>query len=275
MDIIPFQRFDDIFQDSVHAVYKYWTPQMQNEIAAHCYSWRAEQFDFKKYLQASSIRYYHAYLALSEIGNVTSVCDVGGFWGAWPLTLKSMGYKVTMTESLEYYSNTFSALFNYISDKGVNVIDYDPFQPGKRPYDRFDFISVMAVLEHYPHSLKSFMDNVTSLLNNDGRLYIEVPNIAYWPKRVNFLFGRTPLAQLKEIFHSEIPFIGHHHEFTMAELKDLVKLSNMEIIREVQFNYSQQDNFMKSLLRHPLETIAFFVAPYTRECISVVCKKER
>jgi hypothetical protein len=128
----------------------------------------------------------------------------------------------------------------------------------------------MAVLEHYPHSLKYVMNNIVSLLNNSGRLFIEVPNIAYWPKRVNLLFGKTPLMPIKDIFLSDIPFIGHHHEFTISELQDLAQLSGLEIMNDFYFNYSQQGNFVSNLLRRPFETIAYLIFPNTRECIAAV-----
>ena len=121
----------------------------------------------------------------------------------------------------------------------MTILDYDPFLPEASLSERFDVITVMAVLEHYPHSLKTFMTNIRSLTQPDGRLYIEVPNIAYWPKRTALLFGRTPLAQLTDIFHSEVPFIGHHHEFTIAELRDLVRLSGLSIVYEDYYNYTR------------------------------------
>lgn len=274
MNPLSFQSFDKIYQASVREVYKYWTPQMQEEIAAHCYGWNPGLFDFRTYLQSSSVRFYKAYCSFTERGSEQSVCDIGGFWGVFPITLKSLGFNVTMTESLQYYSDSFSDLFKFIVDNGVTILDHDPFKPKSPPPGSFDFITVMAVLEHYPHSLKHFMENIISMLNEDGRLYIEVPNIAYWPKRIKLIRGRTPLVQIKEIYESKVPFIGHHHEFTIFELRDLAEVSDLKIIKEIYYNYSQQENIFKRLLMHPLETFAYFIAPDTRECIAILCKKK-
>ena len=274
MKIIPFKSFNKIYQDSVRNVYKHWTPQMQKEIAVHCHSWGEKQFDFKIYLEASSIRYYYAYCSLAKENDIRTICDIGGFWGVWPLTLKALGYDVTMTETMEFYSDAFSDLFNYIGSKGVTIFNHDPFQPQKKYKSRNDFITAMAVLEHYPHSLKTFMGNMISLLEHSGRLYIEVPNIAYWPKRINLLFGKTPLADLKVIYLSAVPFIGHHHEFTISELNGLADLSGFEIVTKFNYNYSQDGNFIQNILRRPLETLAYLSFPNTRECIAVVCRKK-
>ena len=268
-----FEDFDRIYQSSLQAVYQHWTPQMQAEMASHCHPWGLGRFDFRVYLQCSSLRFYRAYRTFEEKGNGQKVCDVGGFWGAFPVTLRAMGYDVTMTESFHYYSHSFKQLFKFITDSGVKVVDYDPFQPDASLPELFDVITVMAVLEHYPHSLHRFMENVTSLMKPGGRIYIEVPNIAYWPKRINLLFGRTPLAQLKDIFKSKVPFIGHHHEFTISELKDLAQLSNLEIIGEYYFGYSNRDSFLNRLIRQPVDTLIQFIFPNTREIIAVACKK--
>jgi 2-polyprenyl-3-methyl-5-hydroxy-6-metoxy-1,4-benzoquinol methylase len=272
---VSFQAFNEIYQDAVSSVFEYWSPQMQKEIAIHCYGWRPGCFDFRNYLQLSSIRFYKAYYSFAGQGTKQTICDVGGFWGVFPLTLKALGYDVTMTESLRYYGDSFTSLFKYITDNGVTVLDYDPFNPEASIHDRFDVITIMAVLEHYPHSLKIFMKNITSLMNLDDRVYIEVPNLAYLPKRINFLLGKTPQTPIKEIFHSEVPYIGHHHEFTISELRDLAALSDLEIIDESYYNYSQHGNRLMWLLRRPFYTFAFSIIPSVRECLAIMCRKKQ
>jgi len=227
---LSFHDFDKIYQESLEAVYKYWTPQMQKEIATHCYGWNPDLFDFKTYLHASSIRFYRAYGSFAEDDNIKSVCDVGGFWGVFLITLKKIGYNVTMTEALQYYSGAFSDLFKFIADRGVNIVNYDPFESGAALTTRFDIITVMAVLEHYPHSPKLFMENIISMMQSNGKLYIEVPNIAQYTKRIPFMLGKTPLIPVQDIFKSKVPFIGHHHEYTIAELRALADLSGLVII---------------------------------------------
>lgn len=272
---LSFQQFDVIYQDSVKVVFEYWTGQMQIELASHCHAWGPGLTDFRNYLQVSSIRFYKAYRAIAMRGDRQRVCDLGGFWGVFPLTMKRLGYDVSMTEALQYYGDSFDGLFKCIRDHGVTIFDYDPFEPAASLPERFDVITVMAVLEHYPHSLKTFMENTRSLMKPDGRYYIEVPNIAYWPKRMALLFGRTPLAQLTDIFQSEVPFIGHHHEFTIAELRALVRLSGLSIIYEDYYNYTiGVAPRLKTRLRSPLMFLAFPLLKLSRECLAVLCKQE-
>ncbi|HEY0322793.1 MAG TPA: class I SAM-dependent methyltransferase [Pyrinomonadaceae bacterium] len=275
MSLISFQEFDRIYQASVRAVFEHWTTAMQKTIALHCHGWSPGLFDFKNYLEASSIRFYKAYHHIASQGENLSVCDVGGFWGVLPLTLKELGYSVAMTESLKYYNDSFNALFDFISGRGVLIFDYDPFEVDAALDKQFDVVTLMAVLEHYPHSHKTLMKNVSRLMRPDGKLYIEVPNIAYWPKRTGLLMGRTPLAQLADVYRSDVPFIGHHHEFTIAELRELARLSGMKVLAEDFYNYtpgSMPD--IKMLVRRPVQFMAFLLLNETRECLAILCERE-
>jgi hypothetical protein len=180
-----------------------------------------------------------------------------------------------MTESLKYYGESFTPLFDQIRKAGVAIRDYDPFSSEGELGKRFDLVTVMAVLEHYPHSLRTFMTNVKPLIADGGRIFIEVPNIAYWPKRTALLMGQTPLASISDIYGSDEPFIGHHHEFTLAEVRELVRLAGLRIVDEETFNYSLADaNKLKLLVRHPLMSLAFAMAPATRECLAVICEPD-
>ncbi len=272
MNLLSFKEFDRIYQEIVHTIYRHWTPQMQNEMALHCYSWRSGLFDFRNYLKASVVRYYTAYRSFSESSHVQSVCDLGGFWGAFPVTLRRLGFKVALTESLKYYGSSFKPLFELILAQGVEVLDYDPFHPGQVP-GKYDVVTLMAVLEHYPHSLRTLMSNVIAMVIPEGKLYIEVPNIAYWPKRMNLLCGKSPLPAIYDIYQSNEPFIGHHHEFTRRELRTLIELSDFRILKEFVFTYSVEGTFLRKFLRRPLETAVQVLRPETRECIAMLCQK--
>lgn len=275
MALISFQEFDRIYQASVRAVFEHWTTAMQKTIAQHCHGWSPGLFDFKNYLEASAIRFYKAYHQIAGLGENLSVCDVGGFWGVLPLTLKELGYSVSMTESLKYYNDSFNALFGFLTGRGVEIFDYDPFETDAALDKQFDVVTLMAVLEHYPHSHHTLMQNVFELMGPNGKLYIEVPNIAYWPKRTALMMGRTPLAQLADVYRSDVPFIGHHHEFTIAELRDLARLSGMKIIAEDFYNYTPGSlPNIRMLIRRPVQFMAFQLLNDARECLAVLCERE-
>ena len=276
MGTLTFGEFNNIYRDVVGAVLKYWTPQMQEELSKHNIGWVNGSTDFSQYLKCSTIRFYKAYRAF-VCARGQSLCDIGGFLGVFTITLKRLGVEdVYMTESLQYYSNAFDDLFGYIREKGVAIIDFDPFTEHVVLPGRFDMVTAMAVIEHYPHSLKTFMSNLKTMLKENGRLYIEVPNIAYWPKRIQMFKGKTPLVNISDVYNSDTPFIGHHHEFTISELRDLAKLSGLDVTAENFYNYSPGGLLMpKSVVRNPLSFIAYIFLKDARECIAVLCEKEK
>jgi 2-polyprenyl-3-methyl-5-hydroxy-6-metoxy-1,4-benzoquinol methylase len=271
-------EFDAIYQRAVAAVYDRWTPKLQAEIAAHCFSWSVGQFDFRQYLELSALRFYRAYRCLAASAGVRTVCDIGGFWGVCGITLASLGFDVSMTESLEYYGSSFRELFECAAERGVKIADYDPFKPAASAPGTFDAVLAMAILEHYADSPRSFMENVVRLMRPGGLLYVEVPNIAYWPKRLALLRGLTPLPPIDHIYKSAVPFTGHHHEYTRSELRDLVRLGGMEIVREDSYNYSDQSRLWSHLRRPRVAQVVASVVcriwPETRECLTVLCQKQ-
>lgn len=273
MSTVPYEEFTALYADSVKRVYAHWTPAMQDTLARHCRSWASDNFDFQEYLKQSIKRFYLAYTQLASLPNAHSVCDVGGFWGVFAITLSELGYEVTMTEALQYYDGCFDELFDAVRNCGVTIEDCDMFEPDAHPQHHFDFVTIMAVLEHYPHSLKTFMNNVSQLLHPHSRLYLEVPNIAYWHKRLRLLRGQTPLADIRDIYHSATPFIGHHHEFTMQELESLADISGLQVLERQCFNYSQSMSFARHVLSAPIEALAYLLVPQSREILSVLCQK--
>ena len=253
---------------------------MQAEIAVHCYGWQPELFDFTSYFRSSSVRFYNAYQTLTEtLPKNASICDIGGFGGVFPIVLSRLGYKVSMTESLKYYSGAFEPLFDYVEKCGVTIIDYDPFDENAAPPLKVDFLTCMAVLEHYPYSPAQFMNNIKGFLHSGSMAYFEVPNIAYWPNRQKLLLGDSPLVPIEQIFKSEVPFIGHHHEYDKRELLNLMNLSGFSVSEVKLFNYSRVPP--RGVLRKLRYTKSSSVSemffdvitaafPNTRECIAVV-----
>jgi len=260
---LSIDQFEGLYREAVEAVFTHWNREMQQELSRHCRGWAPELCDFRAYLMASCGRYFRAYLGITKCGDTRTICDVGGFWGAFPMVLAKAGYQVVMTEAFCYYGHAFDGIFSCIRKSGVEIVDFDPF--GEKPfsYGQFDAVTAMAILEHYPHSLARVMTHVVEMVRPGGRLFIDVPNIAYWPKRIALLKGKSPLVPIMDILQSEIPFVGHHHEFTMEELLDLVHWTG----------YSAQGNLLKRIKGDGIAALIQLLAPSTRECMAIVCRK--
>src|SRR3954451_6193497 len=132
---LSFTEFDRAYQQCVAEIWPHWNEEMQLQISRHCAAWAPGRIDFLEYLQLSSIRFYKAFCHLAESGG-RSLCDIGGFWGIWPMTAKRLGFEVAMTESLRFYGRSFDPLFDQIRKGGVEIYDYDPFLPGQGLSDK-------------------------------------------------------------------------------------------------------------------------------------------
>jgi 2-polyprenyl-3-methyl-5-hydroxy-6-metoxy-1,4-benzoquinol methylase len=268
-------EFRAAYAAALTEIQSHWTEGMQLEIARHNYPWRPGSTDVVAYMRASHVRYENAIDLLGGIDRLATLCDIGGFLGIFPLTLAKLGVRVAMTEALKFYSSAFAPQFEMLTKNGVEVIDYDPFEasPGAHA-GRFSIVTIMAVLEHYPHSPARFMSHVKEMMAPGAHIVIEVPNIAFWPKRIALLRGKSPLVPLTAKLASDVPFIGHHHEYSRDDLYVLVRHSGLQPLNLRSFNYSLDAPLLNRLVTEPSLTIANWLLPNARECLAVVANAE-
>jgi hypothetical protein len=67
----------------------------------------------------------------------------------------------------------------------------------------------------------------------------DLPNIAYWPTRLGLLRGHSPLAPTAQVYDAELPFTGHHREYTSRELRAVLTWSGFAVDELLTFNYSR------------------------------------
>lgn len=128
-------------------------------------------------------------------------------------------------------------LFRYIdiSNKIANC-DFDEyFKTNKN--DRFDFITLIHVIEHVPKP-KEFLDKVATLLNKNGILYIETPNLdshLFNAEKTNYtfltppehlyIFSKRSFNYVQKLKSTHISTYSHSEHF-MGILKSLIKTIN-------------------------------------------------
>jgi SAM-dependent methyltransferase len=247
LDIETFRR---AYRQAVDEVLPFLTDERLAVVARHNPGWRPGAFDFASYLRASEVRYVAALESYARHGGADaagdagatgglSTLEVGGFMAAFPLALARMGARAALSEKYGYYYGAFDELRGYVADQGVEVWDLDLTEPvGPLPRERFDLITALAILEHLPHSPRVMLEQCRDLLAPTGRLVIEVPNIAYWPRRLGMLQGVSPLPPIADVFHAEIPFTGHHREYTESELRAVLGWSGMLVDDLTTYNYT-------------------------------------
>jgi hypothetical protein len=240
--IIDPTDFRDVYRQSVRDVMRFINRERQEVIARHDVSLHPDRHDLGIYLVASERRYLELVSLFNEYAqySASDICalEVGGFLGAYPLTLARLGIPVTLAEQYGYYYGALDELAAFLRAEGVQIWDIDFTRPLTEGRKRFTLVSNMAMLEHLASSPKTLMDNLRSLVHERGLVIVEIPNVAYWPNRLEALRGESIHQPLDLVYASEPPYLGHHREYTVAELRDLLAWSGFGV-REVRlFNYS-------------------------------------
>jgi len=258
---VSFEQFAQVYEHEAAGIWWIFSRRGDKGMSENCADYK--EYDWGEFLSASTKRFYKAFQAIQARPDVKTVCDMGGFLGAFPLTLKRFGYKVKMIEDMGLHNKSLHDVFDFLHKSGVTLYAGNVFE-NKLDGDS-DFVTAMSTAEHYAHSLKTFMQNFSAL----GKYYyFEVPNIAYWPKRIALLRGQSPLPSIQNIFNSKEPYTGHHHEMTYDEVMFLLRDTLIENV--AFFNYSVPDwPGVKEFIKNPIQLLAHKFYPNTRELIAV------
>lgn len=255
---------------------RFVTPERQTVIARHDTSLLPADHDLGLYLQASVARYEQLLRVVNAHAHVDRgalrALEVGGFLGAYPLTLARLGVPVTLVEHYGYYHGALDDLAEYLITSGVNVWDADFTTKLEAEPPRYTIVTNMAMIEHLPDSPKRLMDNLRASTATDGLLVLEVPNIAYFHHRRQLLLGRSVHPNLASLYLSETPYVGHRREYTASELVQLVSWSGLRVREIVMYNYSlslRRGSAIERLHALIMDLWPTYLFPRTREVIMV------
>lgn len=269
------EQFRAAYRRAVGEIAPFLTRESQSVIARHNLGLHPDRYDMLAYLRASERRYllvvdrFNEHCAAS--GEQDSALDVGGFLGAFPLALSRVGIRVTLVEEYGYYHGAFDDLKAFLQAQGIEIWPADFTQPlSDTPRRQFTLVTNMAMLEHLPSSPRQLMRNVRESVIEGGTMIVEVPNVAYWPNRLRALRGDTPHQAYDLYYASEPPFMGHHREYTVAELHDLMRWSGFSIRSTDLHNYSL--SLREGRWRDRLYVFAMYVWPTLvfRNCREVI-----
>lgn len=87
----------------------------------------------------------------------------------------------------------------------------------------FDAVTMIAVLEHI-FSPNNVLAEVHRILKPNGQLIIEVPNVVFIPRRIDFMFGKLPKTSDEPLYQD-----GHLQFFTQKSLADLLDKNGFEV----------------------------------------------
>ncbi len=280
--ILDLTAFREAYVRSVDDVMRFVTAERQAVIATHNFALRPGQFDLGLYLRASERRYVELVRMVNTYAlygpDDLRALEVGGFLGAYPLTLARLGVPVTLVERYDYYHGAFDDLAAYLQSAGVAIWDTDFTKALDVPPSRHTLVTNMAMLEHLADSPKIIMDNLAAATDEHGLLVVEVPNIAYYPKRRQALMGRSIHPDLAAIYRSAAPYTGHHREYTRQELLDLLTWTGFTVEEVTLFNYSlslRRGSRIERLRALTVDLWPTYLFPDCRELITAVARPRR
>jgi 2-polyprenyl-3-methyl-5-hydroxy-6-metoxy-1,4-benzoquinol methylase len=274
--LIDPRAFRNAYLQSANDVMRFVTPERQAVIARHNTALLPGHQDLGLYLRASVARYGELMRLVNAHARVDReairALEVGGFLGAYPLALARLEIPVTLVEHYGYYHGALDELAEYLAAAGVEIWDTDFTTKLDTEPPKYTLVTNMAMLEHLPDSPKQLMENLRASTAADGLLVLEVPNIAYFHQRRRLLLGHSIHPSLESLYLSEAPYVGHHREYTVSELVQLVSWSGMQVRETVLFNYSlslRRGTWMERLYALVMDLWPTYLFPRSRELIMV------
>lgn len=197
-------------------------------------------YDWTGYIRCSVARVVHVQRALrTHAAPGGRVLDFGAYFGNFAMALAASGYQVEAADSYESYGAVFAPCTAMLRAAGITVHDSGDSGAGLAPLaQRYDAVVCAGVLEHIPHTPRLLLANLTTLLKPGGVLVLDTPNLAYLYHRLALLEGRSVFAPIEGQFHTELPFEGHHREYTMREVEWMLEAAGHDVLEIETFNYS-------------------------------------
>lgn len=198
-------------------------------------------YDWSSYLNCSACRVVRVQRALRQHAPAGArVLDYGSYFGNFGMACQAMGYRVDAVDSYREYGAALAPWAELQKESGIAVHDFvdTGYDLAALGHGQFDAVICAGVIEHIPHSPKALLDTLTAALAPGGILILDTPNLAYLYKRLTLLDGQSIFAPISHQYFTELPFEGHHREYTVAEVEWMLKTAGHEILSVETFNYS-------------------------------------
>jgi hypothetical protein len=198
--------------------------------------------------------------------------DLGCFFPWMPIMLGALGWEVTAVDRYSMFGPSMhQALVETAAAEGFELLDLDMTTELGRVGEA-DLVMLMAVVEHLNGSPLELVRTIGTLVERrDGRLFLEVPNIATLWRRLQFLRGVSPLPDYATYLRSSYPFSGHNREMTVAEVRMLLDEAGFSLDRLECFDYSPPAPGLKPAILRGIQR----AVPSCRETIMAVARPRR
>lgn len=197
--------------------------------------------DWNNYLRCSMARMARSLRVLRErCPAPAKVLDFGSYLGNFSFMLRDAGYDVHALDSYRKYGDCLSRVVAELNNQNVSVLDFD--DQGRDcaglASNSYDAVFCMGVIEHIPHTPRLLLETLHRILKPGGWLIMDTPNLGYLYKRQQLLRGESVYCPLELQYETELPFEGHHREFTIKEVRWMIDRLAHENVHVETFLYS-------------------------------------
>lgn len=198
-------------------------------------------YQWEHYLRCSLCRVVRAQRGLRRfVPSGSRVLDYGSYFGNFALAAQGSGYKVEAVDSYAGYDGALDPWVRLQRDAGIVVHDFADVQYDMRGLasPTFDAVICAGVIEHMPHTPRPLLETLNAILKPGGVLLLDTPNLGYLYRRLQLLEGRSIFPLIEHQYFTEIPFEGHHREYTVPEVEWLLGQAGHTMLDLETFNYS-------------------------------------
>lgn len=193
-------------------------------------------------------------LVASRHGNRARVCDVGGGIGLFSLGCATAGMRVTLVDDFADPVNAAVGpeVLELHRSRGVEILRRDVIEEGvELEPGAFDAVTSFDSIEHWHHSPRRLLHQLTLALCPGGTLVLGAPNRLNLRKRLTTPLGRNQWSPFEEWYGPE-RFRGHVREPTVADLRLIagdLGLEQVEIIGRNWVGLTHRDSRTRALTR--------------------------
>src|SRR5262249_21520439 len=165
--------------------------------------------------------------------------DSVSYFGSVALMFARAGFAVDAVDSYRAYGAVFDGPRRLLADAGVRIVDFaDAGYTLDTLTSPSDVVVCMGVIEHISSSPRPLLQTLNRALKPGGVLVLDTPNFVHLYNRQKFARGEAVLAGIDAQYETELPFEGHHREYTIPELVWMLRRLGHERISVEAFNYS-------------------------------------
>jgi len=178
-------------------------------------------YNMAGYLRCTRIRILRLFEALREMGiRSGTLLEVGSLYGTFALALQRLGFQVTAIDRYDSYGPGFRPARDLMQSAGVQVVSTTREEETQAiaGLGQYDVVIAMAVIEHIPHTPRQFLEQLVRQVKPGGGIALDTPNLVRYWNRVKFGSGESIFMDIKSQFYADLPYEGHHREYTGREL---------------------------------------------------------